>query len=48
MRVLRDADTSVLYDVGEMPYRLAKPLLQQCRAEQLRAMEEASPVRIIK
>ncbi|KAL4399460.1 elongin complex protein [Malassezia pachydermatis] len=32
-----------LYDVGEMPYRLAKPFLQQCRPDQLRAIEAASP-----
>lgn len=39
-----EADTA-LYDVGDMPYRLARPLLQQCRPLQLRAIEEASPVR---
>ena len=37
--------TKALYDVGEMPYRLAKPFLQQCRPDQLRAIEAASPVR---
>lgn len=32
-----------LYDVGDMPYRVAAPLLQQCKAEQLRMIEDVSP-----
>lgn len=35
---------SALYDVGDMPYRVAAPLLQQCRPDQLRMIEDASPV----
>lgn len=34
---------STLYDVGDMPYRVAAPLLQQCRPDQLRMIEDASP-----
>ncbi|KOS12972.1 transcription elongation factor b polypeptide 3 [Malassezia pachydermatis] len=34
---------SALCRRGEMPYRLAKPFLQQCRPDQLRAIEAASP-----
>ncbi|WFD28188.1 ERMES complex subunit [Malassezia nana] len=32
-----------LYDVGDMPYRLARPFLLQCKPEQLRMLEDASP-----
>ncbi|PWN96289.1 hypothetical protein FA09DRAFT_288012, partial [Tilletiopsis washingtonensis] len=30
-------------DIGDMPYRIAKPVLESCRAEQLVVLEEASP-----
>ncbi|KAI3623487.1 hypothetical protein CBS14141_003748 [Malassezia furfur] len=32
-----------VHDLGDMPYRLARPILQQCRPEQLRELEAASP-----
>ncbi|WFD41564.1 hypothetical protein MPSI1_000195 [Malassezia psittaci] len=34
---------SAVHDLGDMPYRLARPLLQQCRPDQLRQLESASP-----
>ncbi|WFD05909.1 hypothetical protein MVES1_001243 [Malassezia vespertilionis] len=30
-------------DIGDMPYRLARPFLQLCRPEQLRMLEQRSP-----
>ncbi|WFD49726.1 hypothetical protein GLX27_004411 [Malassezia furfur] len=34
---------AAVHDLGDMPYRLARPILQQCRPEQLRELEAASP-----
>ncbi|CCF50758.1 hypothetical protein NDA10_007700 [Ustilago hordei] len=34
---------SSVQDLGEMPYRNAKPILEECRVEQLVTLEEASP-----
>lgn len=39
------ACSTVLDSVGDMPYRIARPLLVTCRADQLAIIEENSPVR---
>lgn len=38
------ANIETIHDLGDMPYRIARPILMQCQPDQLLEIERNSPV----